>query len=136
MRVNIGNRFYGCDECLTSCPPGQTKDFNASKTNTVDLKIILSMSNEDLVDKYSWFYIPKRNGDFLKRNAIIALANNPDEDSLNIIYTLLKSDSEIIRFYAIWAVWKISQFKDIENYYDIDLEASDLVKNEYLRLIK
>jgi HEAT repeat protein len=94
------------------------------------------MSNEDLVDKYSWFYIPKRNGDFLKRNALIALANNPDEDALKVIYTLLKSDSEIIRFYAIWAIWKISQFKDIENYYDVDLETSDLVKNEYLRLIK
>jgi epoxyqueuosine reductase len=136
MRINIGNRFYGCDECLTSCPPGQTKDLNISKTNTVDLKKILTMSNEDLVDKYSWFYIPKRNGDFLKRNALIALANNPDEDALKAIYTLLKSDSEIIRFYAIWAIWKISQFKDIENYFDVDLETSDLVKNEYLRLIK
>lgn len=38
MRSYIGNRFYGCDECLTSCPPGQTKDFNIDLTSKVDLK--------------------------------------------------------------------------------------------------
>ena len=136
MRINIGNRFYGCDECLTSCPPGQTKEFDETKTSTVDLKKILSMTNEELVEKYSWFYIPKKNGDFLKRNALIALANNPDEYSVKIIHNLLKSDSEIIRFYSIWAIWKITKFIDIEKFYDVDLEESELVKNEYLRLMK
>ena len=136
MRTNIGNKFYGCDECLTSCPPGQTKNFNKIKKNSVNLKKILSMSNKDLVDKYSWFYVPKRNGDFLKRNALIALANNPDETAVDIIYGLLNSDSEIIRFYSIWAIWKLTKFNEIAQHYDVDLEQSEFVKNEYLRLMK
>ena len=136
MRISIGNRFYGCDECLTSCPPGQTRYFNTVNKNKVDLKKILIMSNEELVDLYEWFYIPKRNGDFLKRNALIALANNPDEDALGLMYQLLNSESEIIRFYTIWAIWKLSKFHEIINYYDINQEKSELVKKEYLRLMK
>ena len=136
MRLNIGNRFYGCDECLSSCPPGQTKDLTISSTSKVDLKKILTTTNSKLIEKYSRFYIPKRNGDFLKRNALIALANNPDDSSLGIIFNLLKSDSEIIRFYAIWAIWRLNKTDKIDNYFDVSLENSDLVKEEYLRLIK
>ena len=32
----------------------------------------------------------KRNGDFLKRNAIIALANNPSSDTKEVFINLLK----------------------------------------------
>lgn len=109
MRINIGNRFYGCDECLTSCPPGQTKDFNIEMTSKVDLKKIIIMPNDELLNLYTWFYIPKMNGDYLKRNALIALANNPDSSTVDFIFELLKSESEIIRFYAIWAIWKLKK---------------------------
>ena len=46
------------------------------------------------------------------------------------------SESEIIRFYTIWAIWKLSKFHEIINYYDINQEKSELVKKEYLRLMK
>ena len=43
MRDAIGNKFYGCDDCLTSCPPGQENNnvviFN--KTNKLTLKQLL-----------------------------------------------------------------------------------------------
>lgn len=136
MRINIGNRFYGCDECLTSCPPGQTKDFNIEMTSKVDLKKIIIMPNDELLNLYTWFYIPKMNGDYLKRNALIALANNPDSSTVDFIFELLKSESEIIRFYTIWAIWKLKKINDIAKYYDVRLERSQLVKDEYLRLIK
>ena len=76
------------------------------------------------------------NGDYLKRNALIALANNPDSSTVDFIFELLKSESEIIRFYAIWAIWKLKKINDIAKYYDVRLERSELVKDEYLRLIK
>jgi epoxyqueuosine reductase len=136
MRSYIGNRFYGCDECLTSCPPGQTKDFNIDLTSKVDLKRIIKMSNDELINSYSWFYIPKRNGDYLKRNALIALANNPDRSAVDFIFTLLKSESEIIRFYSIWAIWKLQRLGDLPQHYDVSFEKSELVKDEYLRLMK
>ena len=136
MRSYIGNRFYGCDECLTSCTPGQTKDFNIDLTSKVDLKRIIKMSNDELINSYSWFYIPKRNGDYLKRNALIALANNQDRSAVDFIFTLLKSESEIIRFYSIWAIWKLQSLGDLPQHYDVSFEKSELVKDEYLRLMK
>jgi HEAT repeat protein len=94
------------------------------------------MPNDELLNLYTWFYIPKMNGDYLKRNALIALANNPDSSTVDFIFELLKSESEIIRFYAIWAIWKLKKINDIAKYYDVRLERSQLVKDEYLRLIK
>ena len=86
MRAKIGNRFYGCDECLISCPPGQGVATYHNIDTSVDLVQVLNSDSYDLVELYNWFYIPKRNGDYLKRNAIIALANNPSSDTERCIY--------------------------------------------------
>ena len=134
MRERLGNRFYGCDECLISCPPGQDRIINISSNSSVDLIEILNTESEELVKKYNWFYIPKRDGDFLKRNAIIALANNPSQNSKDTFLKLLNSESDLIRFYCIWALWKIGEFYLLHKYLDIDNEESNLVLNEYQRL--
>ncbi len=134
MRSKIGNRFYGCDECLLSCPPGQNKNINIRKNESVNLIEILNTDSESLVEKFNWFYIPKRNGDYLKRNALIALANNPVEKSKEIFLKMLNSDSEMIRLYSIWALWKIDEFESISEYFLIENENSNLVLDEYQRL--
>lgn len=71
-----------------------------------------------------------------KKKCTNSLANNPDSSTVDFIFELLKSESEIIRFYAIWAIWKLKKINDIAKYYDVRLERSQLVKDEYLRLIK
>ena len=134
MREKIGNRFYGCDECLISCPVGQDRKINIVNNSSVDLIKILNTESEELVDKYNWFYIPKRDGNFLKRNAIIALANNPSKNSRKTFIDLINSESDLIRFYCIWALWRIGEFDLVNQYLDIDNDASTLVLTEYQRL--
>ncbi len=95
---------------------------------------ILNTESEELVDKYNWFYIPKRDGNFLKRNAIIALANNPSKNSRKTFIDLINSESELIRFYCIWALWRIGEFDLVNQYLDIDNDESTLVLTEYQRL--
>ncbi len=120
MREKIGNRFYGCDECLISCPPGQGGIKNFNTDTSVDLNQILNSESQELVELYNWFYIPKRNGDYLKRNAIIALANNPSSDTREVLISLLKSQSELVRFYTIWGLWKIGEFEIVSQYLDLN----------------
>jgi hypothetical protein len=55
---------------------------------------------------------------------------------VDFIFTLLKSESEIIRFYSIWAIWKLQRLGDLPQHYDVSFEKSELVKDEYLRLMK
>ena len=134
MRAKIGNRFYGCDECLLSCPPGQGSVMNVNTDTSVDLVQVLNSESDDLVKLYNWFYIPKRNGDFLKRNAIIALANNPSSDTKEVFISLLKSQSDLVRFYSIWGLWKIGGFEIVNQYLDIENEKSEMILQEYQRL--
>ena len=42
MRESIGNRFYGCDECLISCPPGQS-----NKIKIIEALWSIIYSNKD-----------------------------------------------------------------------------------------
>ena len=134
MRAKIGNRFYGCDECLISCPPGQGVATYHDIDTSVDLVQVLNSDSYDLVELYNWFYIPKRNGDFLKRNAIIALANNPSSDTKDVFINLLKSNSDLVRFYCIWGLWKIGEFEIVSQYLDIKNEKSEMILQEYQRL--
>ena len=136
IRTKIANRFYGCDDCLTSCPPGQNKFISLKQTKEVDLEKIINMDKDDLISKFEWFYVPQRNGDYLKRNAIIALANNPDENSHELFIKLLDSDSDIIRLYSIWALWRIGMLDKVNEESFIKKEVSSDVKKEFERLKK
>jgi len=116
MRIAIGNRFYGCDDCLTSCPPGQEVskiNIKASKAN-VDLIKILDMNDNELLEKFYWFYIPKRDPDFLRRNAIIAAANNINNELEDKLFEKFSHFSSFLKLYIIWAFWRIGRLHRIE----------------------
>ena len=136
IRIKIANRFYGCDDCLLSCPPGQNKLININKTFEVDLIEIINMDNYELISKFSWFYVPKREADYLKRNAIIALANNPLPNSHELFNQLLYSDSEIIRLYSVWALWRVDRLNTINKETFYKREVSQNVIHEFDLLIK
>ena len=92
MRDAIGNKFYGCDDCLTSCPPGQENNnvVKFNKNQQVNLEAIIKEDNEKLNEMFYWFYIPKRNTEYLKRNAIIALGNNPDQNTSSFLEKIIQ----------------------------------------------
>ena len=94
------------------------------------------MDNENLISKFAWFYVPKRNADYLKRNAIIALANNPNSDSHELFFKLLDSESDIIRLYSVWALWRINKLDRVNEESFIQKEVSNDVKKEFERLKK
>ena len=134
IRSAVGNRFYGCDECLVSCPPGQNNNLTITKNNSyeVDLEKIIISVNEDLLDEYGWFYIPKRNANYLKRNAIIALSNNPKNDTYKFYLKHYKTLSDDLKIYILWGLWKLGKINDIG--YLMDKEDNKDLKLEYEKL--
>ena len=134
IRTALGNRFYGCDECLISCPPGQNKNITISKINShdVDLEKIIISTNEDLLEKYNWFYIPKRNANYLKRNAIIALSNNPNHKTYKFYLEIYKILPDDLKNYILWGFWKLGKINEINSL--MDKENSHDLKLEYEKL--
>ncbi len=109
MRIFVGNRFYGCDECLTSCPPGQNEIKNGSTHNSIDIISVLKKTDQELLDEFKRFYIPNMDPSHLRRNGLISLANNPSTDATSVFKKYLYNDNPELVMYSIWCLWRVSR---------------------------
>lgn len=103
VRPLIGRRIYGCDECLTSCPPGQ-KLQRPRRSLQLSFGGLLSMADDDLVDRFPWWFIPHRDGRYLRRNLLVAAGNSREPAALEAIGEHLTHHSSMIRSHAAWAM--------------------------------
>lgn len=105
VRPLIERRIYGCDDCLTSCPPG----FPAmGRTRGMPLELsfadLLAMSDDDLLDRFNWFYVPHRDARFLRRNLLVAAGNSEQADAVAPILEHFTHRSSLVRGHAYWAL--------------------------------
>ncbi|MBT8202213.1 MAG: tRNA epoxyqueuosine(34) reductase QueG [Acidimicrobiia bacterium] len=108
VRSAWGDRFYGCDDCLDACPPGQRLAAGSSTpAGRVDLVDILETSDEALLEEFGHFYIPRRDPHYLRRNAVIALGHSGDSRAVPAVVDQLHSDAAFVRTQAAWALGRI-----------------------------
>lgn len=108
FREAMGDRIYGCDDCLDACPPGQRLVESARELlGRVDLAEVLAQDDEVLLDRFSHFYVPRRQARHLRRNALVALGNNPEKDSVGVLAGYLRNTDWLLRLHAAWALRRI-----------------------------
>lgn len=102
VRPHIGRRIYGCDDCLTSCPPG----FRALGTTVVELPFdeLLSLDDSSLLERFSWWYVPRRDVRFIRRNLVVAAGNSREESAVPHLIEHLGHRSSLLRGHAAWAL--------------------------------
>ena len=142
-RKQIGNRIYGCDDCLAICPWNKY----AKKTNDVDffprnelieptLRSFLALDDLEFRKFFSGSSIKRVGRDRFIRNVLVAAGNSNNQNLVKDVIPLLEDTSELVRAMAIWALRELSTSHDFEtqkNIYfsgEIDIE----VKNEWLEL--
>lgn len=105
IRPLLGRRIYGCDDCLTACPPGK-RALVATAEKPLDLSFpeLLDLADEELLERFSWWYVPRRQGRFLRRNLLVAAGNSAERDALDSIEAHLSHRSSMIRAHATWAM--------------------------------
>ncbi len=123
-RVALGERLYGCDACQTSCPinasanplvaPGPLADPPATagrnSSGTVDLVAMLRASDDELMAQFGHWFVPRRRPSFLRRNALVVLANVGDPRDSSVVDAVrrsLRSVSPIVRAHAVWAARRL-----------------------------
>jgi epoxyqueuosine reductase len=127
-RVALGDRIYGCDDCQEVCPPNRrlarrpSEDVerpaepDASAQPVVDLLDMLAADDSELLDQYGRWYVPRRQPRYLRRNALIALANVADARTgarepgvERALERALADPDPIVRGHAVWAARRLGR---------------------------
>jgi epoxyqueuosine reductase len=134
-RVALGDRLYGCDECQEVCPPSRrfARDGGAGET-AVDLVELLGLDDDELLARFGRWYIPRRDPRYLRRNALVALANaSPDEVEparervRAAVASALASPDGLVRAHAVWAARRLGLTDLVEG---VELDPDGLVRAE------
>lgn len=78
----LGDRIYGCDDCQEVCPPNRSADRRdpppPAETGSQPWTDLVSLVLDDdaaILARHGRFYLPARDVNVLRRNALIALGN-------------------------------------------------------------
>ncbi len=105
IRPLVERRIYGCDDCLTSCPPGlKTLGAAARPPETASFAELLASDDDQLMKRFGWFYVPHRDPRFLRRNLLVAAGNSEEPDAVGSILDHFTHRSSLVRGHAYWAL--------------------------------
>ena len=107
LREAVGDRLYGCDDCLTSCPPGTRVLEAARPVAGPTILEILGATDADLLERYGHFYLPARRPRVLRRNALVAAGNDRSAELEPVLIGYLGHPDWLLRAHAAWAVGRL-----------------------------
>lgn len=112
FRKPMGNRIYGCDDCLGVCPWNkfaQSGSVNKAlaqrrELSNMPLSALLVLDDPAFRALFSGTPIKRTGRDRFVRNAAIAAGNSADPALVDPVVQLLNDASPLVRGAAIWAL--------------------------------
>ena len=119
LRPLMGNRIYGCDDCLSVCPwnkfaqtatePGFLPRDALSAPKLADFAALDDAAFRTL---FSGSPVKRIGRDRFVRNVLIAVVNSGDGALLDVAAQRLSDESAVVRAAAIWAVKRLAGSED------------------------
>jgi epoxyqueuosine reductase len=110
LRPGIGNRIYGCDDCLAVCPWNkfaeagrETKLAARSDLNAPSLASLAALDDVAFRALFTASPVKRIGRDRFIRNVLIAIGNSGDPALAVHAERLLGDGSDVVRAMAIWA---------------------------------
>jgi epoxyqueuosine reductase len=114
FRVAMGNRIYGCDDCLAVCPwnkfarPTGTAEFQGRGDLAGPLLAELAaLDDAGFRARFSGSPIKRVKRDRFVRNVLIAIGNSGDPALASSPRALLDDESPLVRAMAVWALSRL-----------------------------
>jgi len=116
FRRAIGNRIYGCDDCLAVCPWNRfaregslMKSHRRPELDQVELLELLSLDDTAFKKRFAGSPILRTKRRGLLRNVCVALGNVADESALPALQRMLLEPEPLIQEHAYWAIQEIER---------------------------
>jgi epoxyqueuosine reductase len=112
-RAHLGSQLYGCDICQDVCPwnRGVEKRRAGAPAGEAHVRLADWLADDDaaLRKRYDRLYVPRNDGRYLQRNALVALGNVGEPEDVGLAEPFLASGDELLREHAQWAVAQIEE---------------------------
>ena len=114
LRPAIGNRIYGCDDCLAACPWNRfahegtlMKQHARTDLAAPDLLELLKLDEAGFKSRFTGTPILRAKRRGLLRNICVALGNIGDKESLPALQKAANDGEPLIAEHARWAITRI-----------------------------
>lgn len=114
FRKAMGNRIYGCDDCLAICPWNKfaktTQDpwfWPKSPLKAPSLADLALLSDFEFRQMFAGSPVKRIGRNKFISNVCIAIGNSADPNHTSILETLLEDPAPIIRAAAVWALFQL-----------------------------
>ena len=110
FRKALGNRIYGCDDCLAACPWNKFAQASAeaafharAELGAPELGDLVGLDDAGFRKVFSGSPIKRIGRDRFIRNVLYAIGNSSDRNHLPAVVALTKDDSDVVKDAALWA---------------------------------
>jgi epoxyqueuosine reductase len=140
LRAKMGNRIYGCDDCLAVCPwnkfaeTAREAQLHARIENVGPaLGDLAQLDDAGFREIYAGSPIKRIGRDRFVRNVAVAIGNSGDRDLLPRVLSLLDDPSPLVRGAAVWALGRLGTSEELGRNRDARLafEADETVREEW-----
>jgi epoxyqueuosine reductase len=118
LRPLMGNRIYGCDDCLAVCPWNkfaeagrEAKLFARDDLNAPRLDDLLTLNDAAFRTKFAGSPIKRTGRNRFMRNVLIAAGNSGQAIMLEAIRPHLEDEDPVVRGAAVWAIARLDPNK-------------------------
>jgi epoxyqueuosine reductase len=115
FREVMGNRIYGCDDCLAVCPwnkfaeaASEAKFAGKAITGGAPLAELLELDDAAFRAAFAGSPIKRTGRDRFIRNVLIAAGNSGDPALLPQVERLATDESALVRAMAVWALGQLA----------------------------
>ena len=146
MRPLIGNRIFGCDDCLAVCPWNRfaaTAHTNAAylprnSSDATELRRLARLNEAEFREMFRGTPIRRTGRNRFLRNVLIAIGNSGSPKALREVRILLSDPSALVRGAAVWALFRLAPQSEIKRLMELHLprEPDSDVRSEWVHAMK
>jgi epoxyqueuosine reductase len=140
LRPMMGNRIFGCDDCLAVCPwnkyaqpLGDHSLMRSTRSSPGELHELAGLDDAEFRLRFAGSPVKRIGRDRFLRNVLIAIGNSRSPDFIPTLVERLVDPSPLVRAVAVWALSRLARHEAVQGLY-VDfgaVESDDVVRGEW-----